>query len=106
MVHAIQQYVRPCNVLCVFSLADDMGAESIGRSSVRHGRDNRLPDGGVSQVDKLLVVSRFENNVVPQQEVRDVGHGEQLSHPHAAHHQGPEPIGFWKLQVHIQKFTG
>jgi len=31
-----------------YSLADDMGTESVGRSSVRHGRDDRLPDGGVS----------------------------------------------------------
>lgn len=82
-----------------------MGTEPIGRSAVRHGRDDRLSDRGVPEVDKLLVVSRLENDVVPQQEVPDVGHGEQLPHPHAAHHQGPRPIGFRQLQVHIQKLA-
>lgn len=94
------------NVIVFFSFADDLGTESIGRSPVRHGRDDRLPDRGVSEVDKLLVVSRFEDNAVPQQEVRDVRHGEQLPHPHAAHHQRPGPIGFRQLQVHIEELAG
>lgn len=34
--------------MCCYSFTDDMGTESVGRSSVGHGRDNRLPDGGVS----------------------------------------------------------
>lgn len=71
-----------------------MGTESIGRCPIRHGRDNRLPNRGISEVNKLLVFSRFENNVVSQQEIRDVGYGEQLPHTHATHHQGLEPIGF------------
>lgn len=88
-----------------YSFADDMGTESIGRSSVRHWRDDRLPDGGVSKVHQLLVVSRLENNAIPQQEIRDVGHGKKVSHPHATHHQGPEPIGFRQLQVYIQELA-
>lgn len=83
-----------------------MGTEPTGRSAVRHGRDDRLPDGSVSKVDKLLVVPGFENNVVRQQEVRDVRRGEQLSHTHAAHHPGLEPIGFRQLQVHIEELAG
>lgn len=83
-----------------------MGTQPIGRSAVGHGRDDRLPDRGVPQVNKLLVVPRLEDDVVPQQEVRDFGHGEQLSHSHAAHHQGPGPIGFRQLQVHIQELAG
>lgn len=87
------------------SLADDMGAESAGGRAVRHGRDDRLPDGGVPQVDKLLVVPGREDDAVPEQEVRDVGHGEQLPHPHATHHPGPEPGGLRQLQVHIQELA-
>lgn len=83
-----------------------MGTESIGRGSVRHGRNDRLPNGSVSQVDKLLVVPGLENDAVSQQEVRDVGRGKQLSHSHAADHQRPGPIGFRKLQVHIQELVG
>lgn len=83
-----------------------MGTESVGWSSVRHGCNDRLPDGGVSQIDKLLVVSRLENNVVPQQEVCDIGRGEQLPHSYAAHYQKPGPIGFRKLQVYIEEFAG
>lgn len=88
-----------------YSFTDDMGTESIGWSSVRHWCDDRLSDGSVSKVYQLLVVSRLENNAVPQQEIRDVGHGEKVPHPYATHHQGPEPIGFRKLQVHIQELA-
>lgn len=83
-----------------------MGTESIGWGSVRHGRNDRLSNGGVSQVDKLLVVSGFKNNAVSQQEVRDVGRRKQLSHPHEADHQRFGSIRFRKLQMHIQELSG
>lgn len=89
-----------------FSLADDLGAESAGRGAVRHGRDNRLPDGSASQVDQLLVVPRLENDAVSQQEVRDGGRGEQLPDPHATHYQGPRPVRFRQLQMHIEELAG
>lgn len=82
-----------------------MGTKSIGRCPVRHGCDDRLPDGGVSQVHKLLVISRFEIHVIPQQKVRHIGHGEQLPHTYATHYQRLEPIRFRQLQMHIQKLA-
>jgi len=53
------------NLFFYFSLTNDMGTKPIGRSSVWHGRDNRLPDGGIPQVNKLLVVQRLKDDVVP-----------------------------------------
>lgn len=74
-----------------------MGTKPIGRSSVWHGRDNRLPDGGISQVNKLLVVQRLKDDAVPQQKVCDDGHREQLPNSHAAHHQRLGPVQFRQL---------
>lgn len=58
------------------SFADDLRAESAGRRTSWHERNDRLSHGGLSTRDELLVPRRRDDTV--QREVHDEHHGEQL----------------------------
>lgn len=86
------------------SFADDLRAESAGRRTSWHERNNRLSHGGLSTRDELLVPRRRDDTV--QREVHDEHHGEQLQGIHEADHK--ESTGWWfrQLSLHQQKLAG
>lgn len=67
------------------SFADDLRAESAGRRTGWHERNDRLSHGGLSTRDELLVPRRRDDTV--QREVHDEHHGEQLQGVHEADHK-------------------
>lgn len=67
------------------SFADDLRAESAGRCTSWHERNDRLSHGGLSTGDELLVPRRGDDTV--QREVHDEHHGEQLQGVHEADHK-------------------
>lgn len=67
------------------SFADDLRAESAGRRTSWHERNDRLSHGGLSTRDELLVPRRRDDTV--QREVHDEHHGEQLQGVHEADHK-------------------
>lgn len=86
------------------SFADDLRAESAGRRTSWHERNDRLSHGGLSTRDELLVPRRRDDTV--QREVHDEHHGEQLQGVHEADHK--ESTGWWfrQLSLHQQELTG